>query len=634
MYKLSVPVTNRTVNKETREKYAEKFKAAGAERVFVAPGRPSERIPRELIENVAYFKSQGFEVGVWISTLGHGGALSHETKKSPAEQFNNIVNIDGVPQGQGFCPLDARLKAFYSDYVARLAEECRPDMVMLDDDFRMSIRKGELPCCACPDHMARISEILGEKISAEAIRPYILSGKANKYRDAWFKAQNDGLLELAEAIRKEVDKRAPDVNVCVCSAPSWWNVDGTDGMAISRALAGKNPPILRLSGAPYWAVRGRRSLITVLDYSRACASFCHGNGIELMCEGDSYPRPRQNCPASFVEIFDGVMRADGGYDGILKYMFDYTAGPELELGYLKLHNCNRAMLDKIGEWFADGANAGVRAVVKPYNARIADLDLSSYDLWSPFPSDATMLGSSSIPTVYRGEGICNSVFGENARLYDLKELKKGSILDGASAVILSERGVDVGIECVGGFEKRTIGNVAVNDNEKACIFGGTARILSAKLKSGATPLLYAYEGGDKFPIAYSYENEKGERFAVFLFEGDSLKSDFVGCSSGLLTAYPTAEALVKVIPWVARQPIPAYSEKNPELYLMCRKDEESLSVALFNCFADPVTEPVITLGEGYSKIECVGCDARIDGNKVTLVDMLHGYSISAFRVYK
>ncbi|MBQ8344978.1 MAG: hypothetical protein IJY42_01790, partial [Clostridia bacterium] len=137
------------------------------------------------------------------------------------------------------------------------------------------------------------------------------------------------------------------------------------------------------------------------------------------------------------------------------------------------------------------------------------------------------------------------------------------------------------------------------------------------------------------PVAYKYENKNGERFLVILFEGDSLyDASTRACDSGLLKNYVTQRVLIESLPWVSRQAIPAYCEGNPDLYLMCAEEENSLTVALFNCFADALTQPIVTLGKKYSRIECINCSANLSGNHVTLTSPLHGFTYAAFRVYQ
>ena len=636
MYKLSVPIMSATVNDSNREKYAKQCKEAGARRVFLCADSADsllKPVPAHFEKNVRYFKSQGFEVGIWTDTLGHGLVLKHVEKAITPSDFSHIVDITGATQ-HAFCPLDDAFADQLAAYVAALAST-GADIVMFDDDFRMS-QRGEEIGCACEKHLALIGEKLGEEVTLDTLRPYIFSGKPNKYRNAWLEAQNEGLVALAKRIRAKVDESQPQVKLCFCTAYSPWNVDGMDVAQITKILAGDHAPLLRLTGAPYWAIKYRRfPLITVFEIARMLASFCSEFNFELMCEGDVYPRPRYTCPAAYLELYDAAMRADGGYNGILKYMFDYVAGPELETGYLKQHAQNKELFEKISAFFANGANVGVNVVCRPHTLKAADLDLSRLTPHSPRPSDGTMLSSCGIPTVYGKDGICNSVFGENARFYDLDKLKEGTVLDAVSAIILTERGVDVGLVRRGQLAAKEISYLSTNDPEyKSFITDGDVRVLDAVINEKAEPLLYSTLGGSKETVAYSYENANGERFLVFLFEGDSVYSRTRICDSGIFRCFPMQDVLVKTLPWVARQPIPACSVGNPELYLLCRKEADSMSVALFNCFADSLCEPVVILDGNYNTIECFGCEARLEGNKVTLTSRMHGFTCAIFKVTK
>ena len=633
MYKISVPIMSSTVTFQNREKYVEQCRSAGADRIFLVNGSVMEPIPPSLAENVSYFKSCGFEVGIWTDSIGHGFVLTHAEDSS--SRFTQMTDITGRLRPHANCPLDGEFRSYIATFVADLAKT-GADIVMLDDDFRMSQHGGEL-CCACDLHLKLISEIVGKDLSIEDLQRHVLSGKPNKYRDAWLEAQNRGLVDMARAIRAEVDKESPDVTVCFCTAYAPWNVDGTDITGITRILAGKNRPILRLTGAPYWAVKGfRYPLVATFEIARMLGAFVKDEGFDLMSEGDVYPRPRYTCPASYLELYDGAIRADGSYNGILKYMFDYTAGPDFETGYLKLHDESKPFFENISKLFGNGANAGVRVITKMHTMKNADLDLSSVSEVSPRPLDGVMLGSCGIPTVYSGEGVCCSVFGENARELDPTLLDGGAILDAVSAVILTQRGIDVGLGSYGATEEKSISFIYGSDpHHKSFITDGQVKLLDADISKDALPVLFWSCNQSDRPIAYKYENGNGQRFLVFLFEGDSVyQFPTRVCLSGLIKNYVTQEVLTKALPWVAKQPLPAYCKGNPELYLMCRKEEDSLSVALFNCFADSLTEPTVMLDEKYDALECYGCEAILDGDRVTLKSRLYGFTSAAFRVCK
>lgn len=630
MYKISAPIMATTVTKENRARYAELCKEAGVERIFLATSDLMRGAPKNLKENVEYFQECGFEVGIWTDTIGHGVVLSHEEGADCPSPYTQMVDLFGKQLHHACCPLDPAFQAEAAKRLCALAET-GASIIMLDDDFRLSHHGGDLSC-GCPLHMERISKLLGEPISLEELRPYLISGKENKYRSAWLQAQSESLLELATAFRKALDKEHPDTNLCFCSCACLFDTDGVDAEKLTRILAGKNQPIMRLCGAPYWAAKGRRhTLPASIECARLTASFMDDSGIERMAEGDVYPRPRYTCPASFLELYDQAMRIDGGYEGILKYMFDYVAGPDFEPGYLKFHQQSAPIYQKLPKFFPKGANAGVRIHIRPHTYEGADLDLITRpDSRTPYPADGAMLAGCGIPTIYRGKGFCNSVFGENAREYDLSLLKEGTILDATAAMILMERGVDLGIEDAGAPFEHTIAFAHGKDaTRKSLITEGAARLINPSLKAGAEVELFYSEPSGSHPLAYRYENQKGERFLVMLFEGASTLR-----LCGLLKCPSMQELLHEELPWVGRAPLPAACFGNPELFLMAEREEDSISIALLNCFADRALQPVVQLDREYSRIECLNCEASLEGDRLILQSPLHGFTFAAFKCFE
>lgn len=630
MYKISVPIMSATVNEGNRESYLAQCREVGAERVFLVLGSVLGGIPTHICDNVSFFKAHGFEVGVWIDTIGHGGVLSHVTDVILPD-FVSMVNLDGRVREHVCCPLDESFRAVISRAVASLGET-GADIVMLDDDFRLAQHGGGL-FCACSLHLARIRELLGEEISLEELREQVLSGKPNRYREAWLTAQNEGMTLLARDIREAVDAIAPSLTVCFCTAVSPWNVDGTDITGIAKILAGKNKPLLRLSGAPYWSLKNpNHSLPSVIETARMFASFMKDTGIETMSEGDVYPRPRYTCPASYLELFDAAMRADGSHDGILKYMFDYVAGPHMETGYLALHKAHENFYKDLALAFPHGANTGVRVYAYPHLFRHADLSLTTLSEISPFPIDGAMLASAGIPTVYTGEGVCASVFGDSARLFDLSHLCDGVMLDAVSALILTERGVDVGLSECRGLEEKKLSFLCTSDGDyRSLITDGEVKMLGAALAEGAVPVLFSPEGASMRPVAYRYQNDRGERFLVFLFESETVSAK---ARSGVFKNPATVRALRENLPWVAGKALPAVAMGGIELCLLCEKRENSLSLLLLNCFADPVLSPAVILDEEYARAEGIGASVTLDGMTLTLTSPLYGFSAAAVRLYK
>ena len=84
--------------------------------------------------------------------------------------------------------------------------------------------------------------------------------------------------------------------------------------------------------------------------------------------------------------------------------------------------------------------------------------------------------------------------------------------------------------------------------------------------------------------------------------------------------------------WLGGKKLPARCENNPDLYLMCKKDEDgAMAVGLWNLSRDKIRQPFITLDKEYSQIEFINCTGKLEGDKVTL-STIHAYDFAGFNV--
>ena len=625
MYKTAIPITSSTTTEANRDIYIDLFKKAAIDRVFLCSTLTEDTA--HLRENVCIFKEHGFEVGIWTwGTVGHGGTIVGATDSGEKPRYQRLVDLEGNDHFDTFCPLDADHRAFVAESVARFAA-LGADLVMLDDDFRIS-QHGAHPCCFCELHMAKIREYCGEKVTREELRDLLFTGKPNKYRDAYLRAQGESLELLATDIRAAVDKVNPDCSVAVCSAYSPWDLDGCDPIKLTHILAGKNKKYLRLHGAPYWTPMTNRPLEGVCEIGRMFASFCRDLDIEIFSEGDTF-RPRFLCPSSYLELFDAALRADGGHDGILKYMAGYDDKPLYETGYIDRHIHNLPLYEKLAGFFKEGANSGVRVLIKPHLLQDADMKYTPLRQQSPYPTAGIVLGMNAIPTVYHGDGVCPALFGENARHFDVSDYRDGAILDGSAAAILTELGRDVGLEAFEGWQDCAIGCIrdAVTGISNSA-YKAEERLLCASFKKSVVPVLTTAAGGQERILAYKYENADGQRFLVLATCADAMAKNPIH-----LRAYEMQAALQREIEWIARKPLPVKTTHAPQLYTLCEKGENYTSVILLNCFHDSVLDPVIELDREYSHVEFCNCTGKLDGKRVLLDQSIPVYDFVAFRAF-
>ena len=625
MYKISIPIISRTTDDTNRSIYIDQCKRAAADRIFLC-ARLTDDL-EHIKKNIRAFKDNGFEVVIWThGTVGHGGTVAGAVDSGKKAEYQRLVDLDGNDYFETFCPLDEAHRAFVASSVAKFAA-LGVDLLMLDDDFRIS-QHGAAPCCLCEMHMEKIREYCGEDISREDLKSLAFTGKPNKYRDAYLRAQGESLELLAKEIRKEVDKVAPDCPVAVCSAYSSWDLDGTDPLRLTDILAGKNKKYLRLHGAPYWSSVNGRPIEGVCEIARMFASFCAGRDIEIFSEGDTL-RPRFHCPSSYLEIFDAALRADGAHNGILKYMIGYDSSPLYETGYIDRHIHNLPLYEKLSSFFEGGANSGVRVLIKPHLLKDADMKYTPLRQQSPYPTAGILLSMNAIPTVYRGEGTCAALFGENARHFDPSEYRAGAILDGTSAAILAESGIDVGLEAFGGWKDCDLCEITDEITKISKVaYKASERLLLGSFKSGIIPVLTARVGNEKKTLAYKYENADGQRFLVF-----TLCADAMAKNPAHLRAYEVQSVLLREIEWIAKKPLPIKTVHSPELYTLCEKGENYTSAILLNCFNDSVLEPVIELDREYRHIEFCNCSGHIEGNRVLLDGSIPVYDFVAFKAF-
>ena len=621
MYKISVPVMSETLKRSGREETLLEIKKFDASRVFVAlpcyetdEGK-RKKIFEEAAYNCRFFKENGFEVGIWMLTFQFENNIS----------FKNMVDLSGKELKNHVCPSDESFVEFAKDYI-KLAAECEPDMIMFDDDFRYGFFSAAT-ACLCEEHIKRINSLTGEVSTRAELEKHITSGGKNKYRDAYLKVNGEIFKSFAREMRSAVDEINPSIRLGACACMTSWDIDGIDALELSKILAGNTKPFVRLIGAPYWAAKNAwgNQLQDVVELTRMESAWTKFDDVEIMAEGDVYPRPRMQCSAAFLEGFDTAVRASGSTDGILKYGMDYRSNAGYETGYSRFHERNREVYKKIDELFQGKKHCGIR--VYESMKKVSDMvmptkvnnDVNIQNLF--FSKAARTLAYNTIPTVYEGKGICGIVFDENARNLPFEALDNGLIIDIAAAEILMSRGVDVGIDHIGESETGTLEHFA-DDNNYILMSG--AVVYDIKLRSGAEILSDTEVNNKTIPVSVRYENAKGQRFLILNI---NTRSD----NDSVLKHYARSRQYALQAQWLGGEKLPAYSYGHPELYIQCKEKDGKLAAGLWNFFPDIAIEPVIELGREYTKIKFLNCSGRLCGDKVYLSD-IPAFGFAAFEI--
>ena len=347
MYKISIPVVINTAQFKMEETLSE-LKRAGADRVMLAVGEiPFHKAGREAIYQklarcIPYYRENGLEVGFWA------WSFMRADRHNDPWGCDIRIGHDGKENSVAFCPLSPGFFADTRDFLTNIAR-LGPDIIQFDDDYSMTFSGGVKDLCYCDRHMALIQKELGEKIDRETLFEKAFSGKNNRYREVVLKVAGESVAEFSKEVRRAIDAVNPQIRVSLCSVMCAWDMDGTNAIATAKHLAGNTRPMIRMINAPYWSVSrawGNRLQHTV-ELGRMQSAWCRGENIELMSEGDVYPRPRHYVPASFLEGYDAMSRFGGGTDGILKYMLDYNSSPTYETGYIDRHVKHKELYDAL-----------------------------------------------------------------------------------------------------------------------------------------------------------------------------------------------------------------------------------------------------------------------------------------------
>ncbi len=596
---LSLPLINHLTTAETRPAYLRWLREVRADRVFLIADANSadmaltndEALARYR-ENIAYFRAHGFEVGIWLNGLGHGGELPADVYARTAH-MTRICDLEtGTSVSDSFCPLDPAHRTHYAANITRLAST-HPDLIMIDDDLRLSGHGSVTVGCACSRHMAlwneraRAAGVLAADeadMTREALAAVLLTGRPTPHRRIWLDLMGDTLRDFARAMRAAVDAVDPAIRLGHCAVLSTWDLDGVDSIELARIFAGGTKPFLRLIGAAYWEnLRAFRTtnLGAITDLIRMQKAWCDAEApdIELMSEGDVFPRPRHNVPASFVESYHQVLTAAGLPD-ILKYMFDYSYEPDYETGYLRLHVLKAPLREAIAEAFADTEAAGIYVFEAMHKWADADCTgLSGYDYFNRFtPASVNFMSRLGLPAAYECTRYTPTtlLFGENAKYVPAEALEANLVLDAVAAEILLKRGrgADIGLSA--------IQPMSAPAEETIVMPGEPARYAPTDPDARyvrLTPMeparvLGIYDNGA--PAVTAYTRADGRVVVIYAFDMESVSFD---------SAYMKCDARRRQLTALI-EPELSVNIPEPRLYVLCRRSETKTAVGIWNFSRD------------------------------------------------
>ena len=657
---ISIPIVANSLTDENMQQWADALKAAKADRVFVffhANVLSTEEYLNSQIDLFKKFKvllhDLGIEAGIWVNDFSQ--------PPTEGSRIGKYVKIQGlfIRSSSDFCPLDSRFREDFCEYLRKIALAA-PDLIMLDDDYRLSVRNYPLGCF-CKLHRRAFAKEYGMALPKTTIFKKVYCSKPNKVRDAWLSVSGKSLENFARALRKTVDSVDPTIRLGCCMCLDTLDMEGTDSLKLAKILAGNTRPFFRCSGAPYWqthTVWGDTR--EVAEYTRAQVSWYREDDVEIFSEGDAFPRPRYNTPASHLECYDAYLKANGDCD-ILKYIFDYWNELGYEKGYIDLHLHNYDNIAKIAAAFDKKRQTGIE-IFEVQNK------MSSYDLSGIFPPHKDILGappksgialmfdgiirhpvnkvtsviqklflaqtesfsraqrmlSNGIPSTYYQSDNAVICFGENARYLPTEYLNRGIILDCVAAKILSERGVDVGyVSSQRAYPANEVWEDHIDKQLNAAPF-----LYSLTTKPDAK-MISSYSPADT-TASYLYTNAEGQRFFVLGVNANGIP---LAGNNDYFWTYARAKSIVKMAEAISAKPLVAFCTDCPNAAMLTSVgDDGQYAVGIFNFFADPIVNAEVQLFTQPHKMELINVDGSASGNTVKL-NYIPSYGFAAFTFY-
>ena len=137
-----------------------------------------------------------------------------------------------------------------------------------------------------------------------------------------------------------------------------------------------------------------------------------------------------------------------------------------------------------------------------------------------------------------------------------------------------------------------------------------------------------------YPACYFYENAKGQRFMVYSFVARTVLVNNDGWLFGMFRKYSRQRQLIDGVKWLQKgRGLPAVSPKNPQLYILCKKNGQELTIGLWNIFPDKILKPEILLdSDNYAVVSFYNCEGKIIDNKLILNDTIEAYDFAFIKV--
>ena len=545
----------------------------------------------------------GLPSGILVqSSIGHGYPLH------PPAPFPRYVNLNDGKEEFVYCPSSDEFCAYIQHAMTVLAST-HPDMIMVDDDFRLIFRGGN--GCACPWHMKRFRELSGMDLSREELFAHLKEHNDGDVARAYIASQEEAILKGARAMRAGIDAVNPKIPGAFCCSGN-----NMESAPVAKILAGEgNPVTVRILNGVYYP-SGNRA-ISGRFYRAALQAMYLGDEPDfILAEADTVPHNRYAISAqwfhthyvgSVLEGIAGAKRWITRLDG-----FEPESGKAFRKILSKYRDFYAALIDLVPslEW------VGCRIPMHPkktyYFSEIGwHSDYDGADGWA-----IHVLERLGLPLYFSEKNTGVAFFAgkvdEKFTDEEMTELlRHKAVFPSDVALRLQKRGFG---KYLGAALAPWEGAGYTDDRILAT--GSTAQAqrqpLALSPADGARVYSVAQHTGDRkryddlFPSSTMYENSLGG--TVCLFAGTPVTEYTYDQAFSFLTE-SRKKQLVEMMREMGE--LPVYYDSDEEVYLRAANlPDGGLFVALFNLSYDVIEEMPFDIPRPVSSVSYLGADGR------------------------
>jgi len=248
------------------------------------------------------------------------GHWTQDLAEKETEKWQRQINIKG--DVTRYCPLDPGYQNYIREVGRKLAE-CRPSVILGDDDIRAFSPEAE---CFCPLHTAEYNRRMGTSLAPEEYRKLIAGCRVDSPEHRMFVSlQRDSIVKVCALVREGIDAVDPSIPAGVCQ-PGWnWATKQTPDYA--RAMAGANhTPFLRIGNGCYFERAPKLEIGGITLRTLAEAERLRDCGALTLDEADTWP---QNLWSKSAIAFHAklAVAAFAGLKGAKMWLVNAHKGP-------------------------------------------------------------------------------------------------------------------------------------------------------------------------------------------------------------------------------------------------------------------------------------------------------------------